>query len=122
MSTTNILDLNNRIDELADSYPASKVMLSDDVTSVKDALDGLEIKYAEKSGTTDSAGLLTVDNIPTNSIMLQIRAVSTGVHCFGTRQADIGTNCRIGIHLQTTGASLNSAAVTVYVYYIEVAS
>ena len=28
MSTTNILDLNNRIDELADSYPASKVMLN----------------------------------------------------------------------------------------------
>ena len=29
MSTTNILDLNNRIDELAESYPADKVMMSD---------------------------------------------------------------------------------------------
>ena len=37
MSTTNILDLNNRINELAESYPANKVMMSDGVTSVEDA-------------------------------------------------------------------------------------
>lgn len=40
MSTTNILDLNNRIDELAISYPATQVMLSDGVTSVEDKLLG----------------------------------------------------------------------------------
>ena len=39
MSTTNILDLNNRVGELAESYPASKVMMSDGVTSVEDAVD-----------------------------------------------------------------------------------
>ena len=41
MSTTNILDLNNRIDELTESYPADKVMLSDGVTSVEDKVDEL---------------------------------------------------------------------------------
>lgn len=35
MGTTNILDLNNRVDELEKSYPASHVMLSDGVTSVE---------------------------------------------------------------------------------------
>ena len=49
MSTTNILDLNNRIDKLTASYPADKVMLSDGTTSVEDALDELtalpKIKY-----------------------------------------------------------------------------
>lgn len=34
-------DVQGAVDELADSYPATKVMLSDDVTSVEDALDGL---------------------------------------------------------------------------------
>ena len=33
-------DVQGAVDELADSYPAAKVMLSDDVTSVEDALGG----------------------------------------------------------------------------------
>lgn len=43
MSTTNILDLNNRIDELAESYPATQIMMSDGVTSVEDALSGSKL-------------------------------------------------------------------------------
>ena len=46
MGTTNTLDLNNRINELADSYPANKVVMSDGTTSVEDALD----EVAEKMG------------------------------------------------------------------------
>ena len=42
MGTTNILDLNNRVDELEKSYPAEQVMMSDGVTSVEEALDELE--------------------------------------------------------------------------------
>ena len=41
MGTTNILDLNNRVSELAQSYPADKVRMSDGVTSVEDALDAV---------------------------------------------------------------------------------
>ena len=41
MSTTNILDLNNRVDELEKSYPADKVMMSDGETSVEDAVDNV---------------------------------------------------------------------------------
>lgn len=39
MGTTNILDLNNRVDELEKSYPASQVMMSDGTTSVEEAVD-----------------------------------------------------------------------------------
>ena len=42
MGTTNILDLNNRVDEMEKSYPATQVMMSDGVTSVEDALDEAE--------------------------------------------------------------------------------
>ena len=41
MSTTNILDLNNRVSELAQSYPADKVIMSDGVTSVEEVFSGL---------------------------------------------------------------------------------
>ena len=47
MSTTNILDLNNRIDELRQ---ADNIMMSDGVTSVEDALDELASRTA--TGTT----------------------------------------------------------------------
>ena len=43
MSTTNILDLNNRVGELAESYPASKVMMSDGVTSVEEAMGNMRM-------------------------------------------------------------------------------
>ena len=38
MGTTNILDLNNRVDKLEKSYPAEQVMMSDGVTSVEDKI------------------------------------------------------------------------------------
>ena len=60
MSTTNILDLNNRIDELADSYPADKVMMSDGVTSVEDRLDAANIDSAvDLSSYTSSSNVYT---------------------------------------------------------------
>ena len=56
MSTTNTLDLNNRVnklekdvDELAKSYPAAKVMMSDGVTSVEDAVDKLTSGLTKKA-------------------------------------------------------------------------
>ena len=49
MGTTNILDLNNRVDELAESYPADKVMMSDGVTSVEDALDNIRCGVFENA-------------------------------------------------------------------------
>lgn len=63
MSTTNILDLNNRIDELADSYPAAKVMLSDGVTSVGDALDAVMPRTA--SGSTLNQLVSAVNQLST---------------------------------------------------------
>ena len=48
MGSTNILDMNNRIsalekavDEVAESYPANKVMMSDGVTSVEDVINNV---------------------------------------------------------------------------------
>lgn len=41
MGTTNILDLNNRVDELEKSYPANKVVMSDGVTSVEEKIGNL---------------------------------------------------------------------------------
>ena len=59
MGTTNTLDLNNRVTELAGSYPADKVMMSDGVTSVEDALDALQIKSVTFNETTSSSGRIT---------------------------------------------------------------
>lgn len=52
MSTTNILDLNNRIDELAESYPATQVVMPDGVTSVADALPKVTDWYTVPSDIT----------------------------------------------------------------------
>lgn len=41
MGTTNILDLNNRVDEMEKSYPAEQVMMSDGVTSVEEAVNDI---------------------------------------------------------------------------------
>lgn len=43
MGTTNILDLNNRVSEIAQSYPADKVMMSDGVTSVEEKIGNVRI-------------------------------------------------------------------------------
>lgn len=59
MSTTNILDMNNRIDELSESYPADKVMMSDGATSVEDAVD--EVTEALTIGTVVTDGVATLD-------------------------------------------------------------
>lgn len=67
MGTTNILDLNNRVDELEKSYPASHVMLSDGVTSVEDKIGNMRMSklwenpdpsasFASQTITMDSTG------------------------------------------------------------------
>ena len=55
MSTTNILDLNNRVGELAESYPASKVMLSDGTTSVEEKIGNMRMTklWENPSPTSD---------------------------------------------------------------------
>ena len=77
MSTTNILDLNNRIDELAETYPANNVMMSDGVTSVEDALDDLkptsDVEYTPNTTNLNNisirrSGNVVVMNLQTKSI------------------------------------------------------
>jgi len=66
MSTTNILDLNNRVDGLEKSYSANKVMMSDGVTSVEDAVDEINNKMSTKKVLATA----TADGVKTLSALL----------------------------------------------------
>ena len=56
-NTTSGLSATNEqaaIDELAESYPADKVMMSDDVTSVEDAIDGLTVVKIDEAAANQT--------------------------------------------------------------------
>lgn len=84
MGTTNILDLNNRVDELEKSYPANKVMLSDGVTSVEDALDEeLKILTTEFSFVVNKSTNLIISsllNIPYAKVISAAQAYNADAY------------------------------------------
>lgn len=67
MGTTNILDLNNRVDELEKSYPASQVMMTDGVTSVEEAVD----EVTEKITIPESIQAITSSVIASGTITIK---------------------------------------------------
>lgn len=82
MGTTNILELNNRVDKLEKSYPADNVMMADGVTSVEDAVDELKsgltnyISSVSYTGTTNSDGYISGSantfGLPNSAIPLSV--------------------------------------------------
>lgn len=91
MGTTNILDLNNRVDELEKSYPASQVMMSDGVTSVEDAL--ANIGNDTNLGNVQGSGTIALDDSVSNYRFIQILIgyYSSGYPCFGQALLPVST-------------------------------
>lgn len=135
MGTTNILDLNNRVDELAKSYPADKVMMSDGGTSVEDAVDEKsKILTTEVSFTVNSSAQLVISrslNIPYAKIIALTQKYNddtynmvAGYHIVGYRLM-LADNNGIGeaILLGPSGgwSALSSAQATIIakIAYIE---
>jgi hypothetical protein len=99
MSTTNILDLNNRIDELTKSYPANKVMMPDGVTSVEDAISNKHYGTAVSLlGYTSSSNYFTC---PADGIVLVNCSSSQTSHAISLISIDLG---------DTIGASLGTGS------------
>ena len=73
MGTTNILDLNNRVDKLEKSYPATQVMMSDGVTSVEDVVDEVgtysttPVKIGNWLGNDLYRKVINIGALPNNS-------------------------------------------------------
>lgn len=110
MGTTNILDLNNRVDELEKSYPANKVMMSDGVTSVEEAVDEL------KANITSGPTALSFDTEYTASSDGYVRGiVNQGANKFVQIQLYFSSAGAYGI-VAKVGDSLNEGqACSVYV-------
>ena len=83
MGTTNILDLNNRVSELAESYPASKVLMNDGAsveadlasavprTATGTTLSTLNSAVGQLSETQKSNCIIGVNTATFNNILLK---------------------------------------------------
>ena len=113
MSTTNILDLNNRIDKLSDS-----------VTSVEEALDALKIKTLTVTGTTDAYGRLNIESLAgINAAIIHAYSLDQSYFFIPYRYNSSGGS--IAHYLKTFRSDttaytvIASTSITVTIYYID---
>lgn len=113
-------DMQEAVDELAQSYPADKVMMSDGVTSVEEALDALQIKKTTITGTADSNGIIESNLARGSKLILSAYSTSSIQTLMQTGFNSLGNY--IFRFTDNKGAARASVGFTITVYYIEVSS
>ena len=114
--------LHNKVD--SDDLTADNVMMSDGVTSVEDALDGLQIKKTTVTGTTDSNGVIESNLSRSSKLILSAYSTSSIQNLI-----QVGFNSSgnyIFRFTNNTGAARSNVSFSrespMIIYYIEVAS